>query len=572
MEKWFVMRKGAPFQEIADKFHIHPILARLIRNRDVIGDESIERYLNGTITDLYDGILMKDMDKAVDILTEKLQERKKIRIIGDYDIDGVNATYILKEGLEALGGDIDIAIPDRVKDGYGLNRTLIQCAFEEGIDTIITCDNGIAAMEEISYGKSLGMTIIVTDHHEIPYEEGQNGIQYLIPPADAVIDPKREDCSYPFKGLCGAAVAYKLIEALFEVLGQDPEDVDYLMENVAIATVGDVMDLVDENRIFVKQGLEMLKCTRNPGLRALMECTQVNKDKLSAYHIGFVIGPCLNASGRLDTARRALDLLCAKGQKEADVLAGDLKSLNDSRKEMTVRAVEEAITTLEESGQKRDKVLVIFLPNCHESLAGIVAGRVRELYGKPTFVLTRTTEGVKGSGRSIDAYHMYEELNKCKHLLVKFGGHKLAAGVSLQEEYVEEFRRALNGNTTLDEDDFIPRVSIDLQLPFVYLDEDFITQLNRLEPFGRGNTKPIFAEKDLTVENVRILGKNQNVAKMQMKDINGNVMDAVYFGDVQKFMSFLEAKQYTDLAITYYPTLNEFHGNTKIEIVIQNYK
>ena len=416
------------------------------------------------------------------------------------------------------------------------------------------------------------MTIIVTDHHEIPYEEGQNGIQYLIPPADAVIDPKREDCSYPFKGLCGAAVAYKLIEALFEVLGQDPEDVDYLMENVAIATVGDVMDLVDENRIFVKQGLEMLKCTRNPGLRALMECTQVNKDKLSAYHIGFVIGPCLNASGRLDTARRALDLLCAKGQKEADVLAGDLKSLNDSRKEMTVRAVEEAITTLEESGQKRDKVLVIFLPNCHESLAGIVAGRVRELYGKPTFVLTRTTEGVKGSGRSIDAYHMYEELNKCKHLLVKFGGHKLAAGVSLQEEYVEEFRRALNGNTTLDEDDFIPRVSIDLQLPFVYLDEDFITQLNRLEPFGRGNTKPIFAEKDLTVENVRILGKNQNVAKMQMKDINGNVMDAVYFGDVQKFMSFLEAKQYTDLAITYYPTLNEFHGNTKIEIVIQNYK
>ena len=572
MEKWIIMRKGAPFQEIADKFQIHPILARLIRNRDVIGDENIERYLNGTIADLHDGMLMKDMDRAVDILTEKLRDGKKIRIIGDYDIDGINATYILKEGFEALGGNIDVTIPDRVKDGYGLNKDLIEDAFKDNVDTIITCDNGIAAMEEISYAKNLGMTIIVTDHHEVPYEETESGIQYLIPSADAVVDPKRADCSYPFKGLCGAAVAYKLVEALFEVLGQDPEDVDYLMENVAIATVGDVMDLVDENRILVRQGLEMLKYTQNLGLRALMECTKVNKEQLSAYHIGFVIGPCLNASGRLDTAKRALELLCAKDQKEADILAGDLKALNDNRKEMTVRAVEEAIAIIEEHGKKEEKVIVVFLPNCHESLAGIVAGRIREQYGKPTFVLTQTSEGVKGSGRSIDAYDMYEELNKCRHLLVKFGGHKLAAGVSLKEEHVEEFRKTLNQNTTLSETDFIPRVSIDMQLPFQYVDEEFIHQLNRLEPFGKGNTKPVFAERELAVRNVKILGKNQNVVKMQMQDIEGHAVDAVYFGDGEKFMRFLEQKQYANVTITYYPTLNEFQGNTKLQIVIQNYK
>ena len=349
MEKWFVMRKGAPFQEIAEKFQIHPVLARLIRNRDVIGDENIELYLHGTIADLHDGILMKDMDKAVDILLEKIQEDKKIRIIGDYDIDGINATYILQEGLRALGGDVDTDIPDRMKDGYGLNKNLIDRAFDDEIDTIITCDNGIAAKDEIAYGKRLGMTIIVTDHHEVPYEEIDGDKHYILPPADAVIDPKQEKCGYPFKGLCGAAVAYKLVETLFQVTGRDVDDVDYLMENVAIATVGDVMDLVEENRIFVKQGLEMLKRTQNLGLKALIECTGVDVARLSAYHIGFVIGPCLNASGRLDTAKRALELLSAKTKKEADILAGDLKALNDNRKDMTAIAVEEAIRMIEES-------------------------------------------------------------------------------------------------------------------------------------------------------------------------------------------------------------------------------
>ena len=586
MEKWFVMRKGAPFQEIAEKFHINSVLARLIRNRDVVGDENIQMYLHGTISDLHDGMLMKDMDKAVDILLEKIQEDRKIRIIGDYDIDGINATYILLEGIRALGGDVDIDIPDRMKDGYGLNRNLIDRAFDAEVDTIITCDNGIAASEEIAYGKSLGMTIIVTDHHEVPYEEFGEDKQYVIPPADAVIDPKQEDCHYPFKGLCGAAVAYKIVETLFNVSGKDVEDVDYLMENVAIATVGDVMDLVDENRIFVKQGLEMIKRTQNLGLKALIECTGVDVNRLSAYHIGFVIGPCLNASGRLDTAKRALELLCAKTKKEADVLAGDLKALNDNRKDMTAIAVEEAITQVEESVLKNDRVLVVYLPECHESLAGIVAGRVRERFYKPTFILTKAEEGVKGSGRSIETYHMYEELNKCKSLLTKFGGHKLAAGVSLEEENIDVFRNMLNENAMLTEDDLTAKISIDMQLPLKYISESLVDELELLEPFGKGNTKPIFVEKNIEVLKGTILGKNQNVLKMQICDEQGTGMDAMYFGDVQQFLDYLRGKYGEQrvnqmlqgyrtgmkMAFTYYPTINEYMGRRSLQLVVQNYQ
>lgn len=572
MEKWVVMRKGAPFQEIAEKFQIHPIIARLIRNRDIVGDDNIQSYLNGTIMDLYDGMLMQDMNKAVDILIEKLQEKKRIRIIGDYDIDGINATYILMEGLRALGGEVDVDIPNRMKDGYGLNKALIDRAFEQDIDTIITCDNGIAASEEIAYGKHLGMTIIVTDHHEVPYEEVSGEKRYILPPADAVVDPKRSDCAYPFKELCGAAVAYKVVETLFEVLGEDIEDVDYLMENVAIATVGDVMDLVGENRIFVKQGLDMLKRTQNLGLKALMECTKVDVERLSAYHIGFVIGPCLNASGRLDTAKRALELLRARNKKDADILAGDLKALNDSRKDMTELAVEEAVAQVEETDLKYDKVLVIYLPECHESLAGIVAGRVKERYYKPTLILTKGEEGIKGSGRSIDTYHMYEELNKCKHLLTRFGGHKLAAGVSLEERDLNAFREFLNRNSSLTEEDMIPKVSIDMQLPISYIDEDLVTQLELLEPFGKGNQKPVFVEKNLEIINTRILGKNQNVLKMQVRDITGQIMDALYFGNVSAFLAYFEQKQDAKAAFTYYPTVNEYQGKKSLQIVIQNYR
>ena len=542
MENWVLLRKGADFQHISEKFHISPRVASLIRNRDVIGDDAIEKYLNGTIADLYDGMLMKDMDKAVAVLGEKIKENAKIRIIGDYDIDGIQSTYILLEGFRMLGADVDSDIPDRMKDGYGLNRNLIDRALEADVDTIITCDNGIAAAEEIAYAKSMGMTIVVTDHHEVPYTEIGAGRRYILPEADAVVDPKQEDCTYPFKGLCGAAVAYKLVEALMEAMGKDAEDADYLMENVAIATIGDVMDLVDENRIFVKQGLDMLKRTENLGLKALMGCTGVNVDKLSPYHIGFVIGPCMNASGRLDTAKRALELLEAKKVAEADLLAGDLKALNDSRKDMTAQAVEEAFIQVENSELKDADVLVVYLPECHESLAGIVAGRIREKYYRPVFVLTKGAEGLKGSGRSIETWHMYEGLNRVKHLLSKFGGHKMAAGLSMPEENLEQFRKEINEKSGITPEDLNEKIAIDMQLPFECVNEKFIGELAALEPFGKGNARPVFAERQVQVESARILGKNKNVLKLQVKDLHGTRMDAMYFGDVNTFVEYVREK------------------------------
>lgn len=586
MENWVLLRKGADFQHISEKFHISPRVASLIRNRDVIGDDAIEKYLNGTIADLYDGMLMKDMDKAVAVLGEKIKENAKIRIIGDYDIDGIQSTYILLEGFRMLGADVDSDIPDRMKDGYGLNRNLIDRALEADVDTIITCDNGIAAAEEIAYAKSMGMTIVVTDHHEVPYTEIGAGRRYILPEADAVVDPKQEDCTYPFKGLCGAAVAYKLVEALMEAMGKDVEDADYLMENVAIATIGDVMDLVDENRIFVKQGLDMLKRTENLGLKALMECTGVNVDKLSPYHIGFVIGPCMNASGRLDTAKRALELLEAKKVAEADLLAGDLKALNDSRKDMTAQAVEEAFIQVENSELKDADVLVVYLPECHESLAGIVAGRIREKYYRPVFVLTKGAEGLKGSGRSIETWHMYEGLNRVKHLLSKFGGHKMAAGLSMPEENLEQFRKEINEKSGITPEDLNEKIAIDMQLPFECVNEKFIGELAVLEPFGKGNARPVFAERQVQVESARILGKNKNVLKLQVKDLHGTRMDAMYFGDVNTFVEYVREK-FGDIAcecllrghghgivmaFTYYPDINEYQGVRKPQIVIQNYK
>lgn len=570
MEKWFIAMKKADFQKNADRYHISPIAARLIRNREVISEQEIDLYLNGTIADLYDGMLMKDMDKAVEILAEKIREKAAVRIIGDYDIDGVNATYILKEGLSGLGADVDTDIPDRIKDGYGLNRMLIDRALEDGIDTIITCDNGIAAKEEITYGKEKGLTILVTDHHEVPYVELAGEREYMLPPADAVVDPHRTDCPYPFKGLCGAAVAYKLVEALYNVMGRDAEDMDYLMENVAIATVGDVMDLIGENRIFVKQGLEMLKRTKNEGLKALIACTGIPVERLNAYHIGFVLGPCMNASGRLDTAKRALELLEAKTHREAVMLAEDLKALNDSRKEMTEKGVEQAISQIERSDLKDDKVLVVYLPDCHESIAGIIAGRIKEKYYRPTFILTKAEEGVKGSGRSIENYHMFEEMCKCRSLFTKFGGHKLAAGLSLHEEDVEKFRQTINALADLSEEDLQMKVSIDMRLPFAYVTESLIEELELLEPFGKGNTKPLFAEKELKALRPRILGKNQNVLKCMLEDKQGNRLDAVYFGDVQACLTRMREQQ--PLSVTYYPTINEFRGERTKQITIVNYQ
>lgn len=570
MEKWFLTMKKADFNSIARKYHISPITARLIRNRDVIGDEAIDFYLNGTIADLYDGMLMQDMDKAVEILAEKIGEEKQIRIIGDYDIDGVNATYILQEGLSGLGAHVDTDIPDRIKDGYGLNIDLIDRALGDGVDTIITCDNGIAASDEIAYGKKNGLTVIVTDHHEIPYVEMNGEKEYMLPRADAVVDPHRPDCEYPFKGLCGAAVAYKLIEALYNVMQRDPEDVDYLMENVAIATVGDVMDLTGENRIFVKQGLEMLKRTKNQGLKALIECTGIDTEWLNTYHIGFVLGPCINASGRLDTAKRALELLNAKSRREAVMLAEDLKALNDSRKEMTEKGVEEAVQMIEGTSLKDDKVLVVYLPDCHESIAGIIAGRIKERYYRPAFVLTKAEEGVKGSGRSIESYDMFAQMCRCRALFTKFGGHKLAAGLSLEEGNVERFRRTINELADLTEEDLQMKVSIDMLLPFPYITEQLIGELQLLEPFGKGNTKPLFAERNLRVISPRIFGKNRNVLKCRLEDAAGNQMEAVYFGDVEACLKAMETKRI--MSFTYYPSVNEYMGRRTLQLTIVNYQ
>lgn len=585
MERWVLLRKGADFEAIGKKYQISPRLACLIRNRDVIGEEAIDRYLNGTISDLYDGMLMKDMDKAIDILKEKILEDKKIRVIGDYDIDGVNATYILLEGLERLGADVDSDIPDRISDGYGLNRHLVERAYKAGVDTIITCDNGIAAADEIAYGKEMGMTVIVTDHHEVPFDEQDGEKRYRIPPADAVMDPKQPDCLYPFKGLCGAAVAYKLMEALWESMGKDSADLDDLIENVAIATIGDVMDLEDENRIFVKEGLQMLRRTKNPGLKALIECTGIDKESLNSYHIGFVLGPCINASGRLDTAKRALELLRAGTQKEADILAGDLKALNDSRKDMTEKAVKQAEEQVETTTISGDNVLVVYLPDCHESLAGIVAGRIRENYYKPVFVLTDAEEGVKGSGRSIDGYHMYEELNKCKELLIKFGGHRLAAGLSLSKENVGKLREMLNKNCTLTEEEMKEKVTIDMEMPFGCVTEGLVKELELLEPFGKGNTKPVFAARGVTLLGARILGKNRNVLKLQVQDVNGCRIEAMLFRHAEDFLGRLE-EQYGKteveallkgrgrqirISMTYYPDINEYMGKKTPQIVVTHY-
>ena len=574
MEKWFVTMKKADFNGIAEKYQISPIIARLMRNRDVIGDEAIDFYLNGTVDDLYDGLLMKDMDRAVDILKEKIEEGKKIRVIGDYDIDGVNATYILQQGLAGLGADVDTDIPDRIKDGYGLNQMLIDRALEDDVDTIVTCDNGIAAMSEIAYGKENGMTIVVTDHHEVPYLEENGKKKYLLPPADAVVDPHRADCEYPFKGLCGAAVAYKLVEVLYRVSGKSEQEVEHLqdnlMENVAIATIGDVMDLVGENRVFVKKGLELLKTTKNEGLHALMQCTGVDTANLNTYHIGFVLGPCINAGGRLDTAKRALELLNASNRREAVTLAADLKELNDSRKEMTEEGVEEAVRQIESSSWKDDQVLVVYLPKCHESIAGIIAGRIKERYYRPTFVLTRGETGVKGSGRSIEAYNMFAEMSRCRELFTKFGGHKLAAGLSLEEENVEVFRKRINELADLTEDDLQMKVSIDMRLPFPYINEELIHELKILEPFGKGNGKPLFAESKLRVIQPRIFGKNRNVLKCRLEDQQGNQMEAVYFGEVEDCLQQMEKKQI--MSFTYYPSINEYMGRRTIQLTIVNYQ
>lgn len=565
-----VAAKRADFKEIGERFGIDQVTARIIRNRDVIGEEAIEKYLHGSRKDFYSPWLLKDMEKAVAILQEKITNKNKIRIIGDYDIDGVMSTYILLVSLRGLGADADMVIPNRITDGYGINEHLIEQAWEDKRDTIITCDNGIAAATQIQKAKDLGMTVIVTDHHEVPFEETENGRTEILPPADAVVNPKQKDCGYPFSGLCGAVVAMKVMEALYEKMIPEVDLVDRMLPFAGIATIGDVMDLKDENRILVKEGLQRLHHTTNLGLQELIRVNGLEPENISPYHIGFVLGPCLNASGRLDTAKRALKLLLAENREEAAVLAGDLKNLNESRKEMTAQGVEKAIEQVESTSMMEDTVLVVFLPECHESLAGIIAGRLRERYHKPSFVLARGEEGVKGSGRSIEAYSMYEKLCECKEYLTKFGGHPMAAGLSLEEENVETFRRKLNESSGLSQDDLVEKVSIDVPMPIHYIRKDLVRELSLLEPFGKGNEKPLFAQKNLWISQLRVFGKNRNVVKMRLTDENGYPMDGVYFGDGDAFVEEARGKQ--KIAIVYYPDINVYQGRESLQVIIRHYQ
>lgn len=569
MEKWVVMAKKADFQKIGKEFGIDPVVARLIRNRDVEGMDDIRSYLCGTLDDIPSPWLLKDMKKATEILSAKINAGAKIRIIGDYDIDGVTATYILLTGLKRLGANVDTYIPDRIKDGYGLHSQLVEKAAADGVDTIVTCDNGIAASQEIALAKKGGMTVIVTDHHEIPYEDTEQGRVWIIPQADAVINPKQPGCEYPNKNICGAVVAWKLIWSLYETYGIDRDEILEFSEAAAVATVGDVMDLQGENRIIVKEGLKRLPHTGNQGFQALIEANGLTGERITAYHVGFVLGPCINASGRLDTASRALSLLCTKNWDQAAKAAGDLVALNQSRKAMTEEGRDKAVDLIEQSGLSKDRVLVVYLPECHESLAGIIAGRLREKYYKPVFVLTKAENGVKGSGRSIEAYSMYEELVKCSDLLEQFGGHPMAAGLSLKEENVEIFRRKLNELCTLTESELTPKITIDVPMPISYLSRELTEQLSVLEPFGKGNTKPLFAQKGLRVLNLRILGKNQNVAKMKLVDASGASVDAVYFGQALEFQSYVQQKE--TVSVTYYPEINVYQGRETLQAVIRNY-
>lgn len=569
MEKWMVYNKKADFQKIGSEFGIDPVIARLIRNRDIQDMKEIRSYLYGTLAEIPSPWKMKDMERAVQILQKKITQKKKIRIIGDYDIDGVTATCILLKGLKRLNANVDTYIPDRVKDGYGMHEQLIDKALEDGIDTILTCDNGIAAAAEIEYAKKEGLTVIVTDHHDIPFRDTEDGRIWIIPKADAVVNPKQNDCLYSNKNICGAVVAWKLIWALYERLGIDSDEIWDFLELAAIATVGDVMDLQGENRIIVKEGLKKLSSTSFEGLKALICVNNLEGAEITAYHVGFVIGPCINASGRLDTAARSLELLLADNMEDAMKLADDLYDLNQSRKAMTEQGKEQAIQSIEENNLGKDRVLVVYLPDCHESLAGIIAGRIREAYNKPVFVLTKGSDGVKGSGRSIEAYSMYEELVKCSDLLMQFGGHPMAAGLSMEEKNVELFRRRLNDNCTLTEQDLIPKIMIDVPMPISYLSKKLTEQLKVLEPFGKGNSKPLFAQKNLRAVGIRVFGRNRNVAKMLLIDGNGIKMDAVYFGEAQEFVDFVQA--HDTISVTYYPEINVFQGRENLQVVIKNY-
>lgn len=585
-EKWVLETKRADFKQLGVDLNISPVLARLLVNRGYHSIEEMKRYLECNLSMLHDGRLMKDMDKAVFLLTKAILDKEKIAIGTDFDNDGIISGYTIHRAIHRVGGEAYLYAPDRVAEGYGLNRRIVDDAMNAGCRILVTCDNGIAAFDAITYAKSLEMTVIVTDHHEVAFEEDIDGLRhYILPAADAIVNPKQQACPYPFKGLCGAGIVFKLITLLYQEFGIPCEEAYDLLEYTAIATVADVMDLVDENRIIVKYGLERLRKTKNIGLRALMQECSVQMERVSAYHIGYIIGPCFNAAGRLDTVAMAFDLLQSSQEEEAKVYAKNLRDLNEERKEQTQQGLHQAIDIVETTKIKEDKVLLVKLKDTHESLVGIIAGRLREQYHKPAIVCVETSHGLKGSGRSIDAYHMFEELLICKDLLSKFGGHPMAAGLSFPNENFEELKKRLNENSLLSQEDFIPKIRIDVPLPIGYLDFSFMKELERLEPFGKGNVKPVFAEQHFNVQQAKILGKNQNMLKLKLTNLEGSIIDALYFGNIEKFLAFVDSEfgeeecrkmflgkqNSVDLAFTYYPTVNDYMGRQSIQIIIQNY-
>lgn len=586
MEKWIEIRKGGNFMETAKKYGIDPLIARIIRNRDIIDEKEITEYLYGGKEALHNPHLLKDVDKAAEIIAEGIAGKKAMRIIGDYDIDGVNATYILLEGIRRCGGNVDAAIPDRMKDGYGINEHLIEQALSDGKELLITCDNGIAAINEINFAKEKGMTVVVTDHHEIPYRNTEQGKEFLRSNADAIVNPKQADCPYPCKGICGAVVAWKLVQVLYERMDIPVVEADIFIENAGFATVGDVMDLTGENRILVKLGLKALEHTKNPGMKALIAKNKLSDKPLSAYHIGFVLGPCINASGRLDTAKRSLELLLERDEVKASALAGELVELNESRKYMTQQETQKALEQIEKEGREKDKVLVVYLPECHESLAGIIAGRIREAYQRPVFVLTRGEEGVKGSGRSIEAYSMFDKMTEVAELFTKYGGHPMAAGLSMREEDIDKLREQLNQKAELSEEDMAEVVRLDAVLPMSYFTVDTIRQLSVLEPCGKSNTKPVFADRNIKITRAGIVGVNRNVLKLHLLDSMGNPVAGVYFGEVEKFLTFLSEKFGSEevdaamhgrensiqFAAVYEPAVDTYSGRESVQAIIRRFR
>lgn len=586
MEKWIEIRKGGNFMEMAKKYGIDPLIARIIRNRDIMDEKEITEYLYGGKEALHNPHLLKDVDKAAEIIAEGIAEKKAMRIIGDYDIDGVNTTYILLDGIRRCGGNVDAAIPDRMKDGYGINEHLIEQALSDGKELLITCDNGIAAINEINFAKEKGMTVVVTDHHEIPYRNTEQGKEFLRSNADAIVNPKQADCPYPCKGICGAVVAWKLVQVLYERMDIPVEEADIFIENAGFATVGDVMDLTGENRILVKLGLKALEHTKNPGMKALIAKNKLSDKPLSAYHIGFVLGPCINASGRLDTAKRSLELLLERDEVKASALAGELVELNESRKYMTQQETQKALEQIEKEGREKDKVLVVYLPECHESLAGIIAGRIREAYQRPVFVLTRGEEGVKGSGRSIEAYSMFDKMTEVAELFTKYGGHPMAAGLSMREEDIDKLREQLNQKAELSEEDMAEVVRLDAVLPMSYFTVDTIRQLSVLEPCGKSNTKPVFADRNIKITRAGIVGVNRNVLKLHLLDSKGNPVAGVYFGEVEKFLTFLSEKFGSEevdaamhgkensiqFAAVYEPAVDTYSGRESVQAIIRRFR